>query len=308
MAVTWSDDVDEILASDLAAGFAYLTPAKGVVIVPMAPLGIRDREAGTVTLSTSQGLWKKLERIRRNPGVAIAYHARDHGLTDRPGFVLVQGRATFPLKPDRGWLKSITPEWERFLGPRSGGIVGRMLDVYYWQRVPVKVEIERIVAYPDNRAEEDPVVFGADRESVPPQKAPAKGTGPRVDTGEVERHANRLPHTLLGWRGSGDLPEVIPVGVTGSSSEGVNLRVPPGAVPASGRRAGLTSHKFWPRMIGQEQRVHTGWVSSDGAGRVVYAPHTKSGYRLPPSKAVFVLGSASLATRMRAARRAGVVG
>ena len=46
--VSWSDDIDEILASDLAAGFAYLTPAKGVVITPMAPLALRDREAGTV--------------------------------------------------------------------------------------------------------------------------------------------------------------------------------------------------------------------------------------------------------------------
>ena len=121
MSVTWPDDVDEILAGDLAAGFAYLTPAKGVVITPMAPLGIRDRDAGTVTLSTSLGLWRKLDRIRRNPGVAVAYHAREHGLTDRPGFVLVQGRASFDPEPDREWLESITPEWDRFLGPRLGG-------------------------------------------------------------------------------------------------------------------------------------------------------------------------------------------
>jgi hypothetical protein len=309
VAVTWSDDVDEILASDLAAGVAYLTPAKGVVIVPMAPLGIRDRETGTVTVSTSQGLWRKLERIRRNPGVAIAYHAREHGLTDRPGFVLVQGRASFPLKPDREWLESITPEWDRFLGPRSGGPLGRMLDVYYWQRVPITVQVERIVAYPDNRAEQDPIVFGTDRaEPPPPQKAPRRGTGPRVDTGAVENHAARLPHTLLAWCGSDDLPEVIPVAAAGSSSEGVNLRVSPGAVPPSGRRAGLTSHWFLPRMIGQEQRVHTGWVSSDGAGRVVYAPHTKTGYRLPKSRALYMLACASLATRMRDARKAGVVG
>ncbi len=38
--------MDEILGGDLAAGFAYLTPAKGVVITPMAPLGLRDRETG----------------------------------------------------------------------------------------------------------------------------------------------------------------------------------------------------------------------------------------------------------------------
>jgi hypothetical protein len=307
MAAAWSDDVDEILASDLAAGFAYLTPAKGVVITPLAPLALRDREAGTVTLSSSQGLWKKLERIRRNPGVAVAYHAREHGLTDRPGFVLVQGRASFPTVPDRAWLESITPEWDRFLGPRSGGLVGRMLDVYYWQRVPITIEVERVIAYPDSRAEEDPEVFGAPVPDPPaPQSAPKGGTGPRLDTAKAKARAARLPHTLLGWRGADDLPDVVPATTLEATSAGISLRVPPGSVPASGRRAGLTSHSFEPRMIGQEQRIHTGWVSSDGAGRVVYAPHTEAGYRLPPSKALYTLGCAALALRMRAARRAGV--
>ncbi len=144
MSVTWSDEVDEILAGDLAAGFAYLTPANGVVITPMAPLGLRDREAGTVTLSTSLGLWKKLDRIRRNPGVAVAYHAREHGFSDRPGYVLVQGRASFSTTPDREWLESITPAWDRFLEPRADGLLGRMLDVYQWQRVAVDIEVERV--------------------------------------------------------------------------------------------------------------------------------------------------------------------
>jgi hypothetical protein len=307
MAVTWSDDVDVILASDLAAGFAYLTPAKGVVITPMAPLGLRDREAGTLTLSTSYGLWKKLDRIRRNPGVAVAYHAREHGLTDRPGFVLVQGRASFPPAPDRAWLESIAPEWERFLGPRSGGVVGRMLDVYYWQRVPITVRIERVVSYPDTRAEEEPEVFGAPLAARPPLQEPPKGgTGPRISTEKALERAERLPHTLLGWRGAGDLPDVVPVTVHASDSEGIALRVPPGAVPPGGRRAGLTSHAFEPRMVGQEQRVHTGWLSSDGASRVMYAPHTEAGYRLPASNVIYTIGCASLAFRMRAARAAGI--
>lgn len=92
--VTWTDEVDENLASDLAAGFASLTPARGAVIIPMAPLALRDREAGTVTVTTSQAMWKKLDRIRRHHGVGIVYHARDHGLTRRSGFLLVQGRAS----------------------------------------------------------------------------------------------------------------------------------------------------------------------------------------------------------------------
>jgi hypothetical protein len=305
--VSWSDEVDEILAGDLAAGFAYLTPAKGVVITPMAPLGIRDREAGTVTLSSSLGLWKKLDRVRRNSGVAVAYHAREHGLTDRSGFVLVQGRASFSTPPDRAWLESITPEWDRFLGPRSSGLVGRLLDVYYWQRVAITITVERIVAYPDDAASKEPEVFGSAPPPRPaPQAAPRNGTEPRVDAARVARHAKGLPHTLLGWCGADELPEVVPATVVDVGPEGVRLRVPPGSVPPGGRRAGLTSHWFRPRMVGQEQRIHTGWLSSEGADQVLYSPHTKAGYRMPRSKVLYTLGCASLATRMRAARNAGL--
>jgi hypothetical protein len=307
VAVSWSDEVDEILAGDLAAGFAYLTPAKGVVISPMAPLGLRDREAGTVTLSTSLGLWKKLDRIRRNPGVAVAYHAREHGLTDRAGFVLVQGRASFSNTPDRAWLESITPEWDRFLGPRSGGPIGKLLDVYYWQRVAITVTVERIIAHPDASASEEPEVFGSALAPPPaPQSPPRGGTEPRLDPARVAARAKRLPHTLLGWCGSDEMPMVVPASVVEDGSEGVGLQVPPDSVPPGGRRAGLTSHWFRPRMIGQEQRIHTGWMSSDGAERVLYSPHTKAGYRIPPSKALYTLGCATLATRMRGARKAGL--
>jgi hypothetical protein len=57
----------------------------------MAPLGIRDGEKGTITVCSSLGLWKKLDRMRSNPSVAVAYHAREHGDSNRPEFVLAQG-------------------------------------------------------------------------------------------------------------------------------------------------------------------------------------------------------------------------
>jgi hypothetical protein len=305
--VSWTDDVDEILASDLAAGFAYVTPAGGVVISPMAPLGLRDRQAGTVTVTTSQAMWKKLDRIRRNSGVAIAYHAREHGLTDRSGFVLVQGRASFPTTPNRDWLESITPEWEHFLGPRSSGVAGRILDVYYWQRVPITIQVERIVAYPDDAAASKARVLGKPpAEPAPPQKPPRDGTAPRLDATKVAAHTERLPHTLLGWRGSDDMPEVVPVAAVKAGDSGVELSVPAGSVPPGGRRAGLTSHQFRPRLIGQEQRVHTGWLDSDASDKVEYAPHTKAGYRLPPSKLAFTLATGSIAFRMGKAREVGV--
>jgi hypothetical protein len=239
--------------------------------------------------------------------VAVAYHTREHALTNRPGFVLVQGRASFPTTPDRDWLESITPEWERFLGPRSTGLAGRMLEVYYWQRVPITIQVERIVAYSDNAAAGEPQVLGNPRtDPAPAQTPPRGGTAPRVDAGKVAAHAHRLPYTLLGWCGSDDMPEVVPVRAAQRGEAGVKLSVPAGSVPVGGRRAGLTSHQFQPRMVGQEQRVHTGWLESDGSDQVNYAPHTKAGYRLPPSKLVFTLGSGSIAFRMKKAREVGV--
>lgn len=309
MPVHWNERVDEILGNDLAAALAYTTPAKGVVITPMAPLGIRDRERGTVTLSSSLGLPKKLIRIRDKPEVAVAYHAREHTPIDRSQYVLVQGVASFDPKPDRAWLESITPAWERFLGPRQTGLLGRWLDVYYWQRVAIEIDVRRVLSWPTADCAGEPEVFG---EPVPerppePQREPRNGTAARESTSRLARNVNRLPHTLLGWVGADRLPEVVPVSVAGADRDAADLvsaaadRIPPG-----GRRAGLTSHAFKPRMMGQEQRVHTGWLTNDG-GRIRYSPHTKAGYALPPSKALFVVGS-TFATRrgIRKARAAGL--
>lgn len=306
MSVTWSDEVDEILAGDLAVGLAYLTPAKGVMIAPMAPVGLRDRDAGTVTVTSSLALWKKLDRMRRNPGVAIAYHTRDHAFTDRPGFVLVQGRAAFDTTPDRQWLESITPEWDKFLGKRSTGLIGRTQHVYYWERIAIDIQVERVLYWRDTAATGEPEVFGSPSPPPPgPQKPPGKGTEPRVDVGKVAGSVNKLRHSLLGWNGSDDIPDVVPVSGATETPEGVRLTVPPGRVPPGGRRAGLTAHQFQQKMLGQNQRIHSGWMEADG-DEVVYSPHTRSGYALPASKALYLVACASLATRMGAARKAGV--
>jgi len=306
MSVSWSDEVDEILGGDLAVGVAYLTPAKGVMIAPMAPVGLRDREAGTVTLTSSLALWKKLDRMRRNPGVAVAYHTRDHALTDRSGFVLVQGRASFDTTPDRAFLESITPEWNRFLGERSTGLIGRTQHTYYWERIAIDVRVERVLFWRDTAATGEPEVFGSPPPTPPaPQKPPGKGTEPRVEVGKVAGSVNDLKHTLLGWNGSDDIPDVVPVSAAQETADGLRLTVPPGRVPPGGRRAGLTAHQFQPRMLGQNQRIHSGWMEADG-DTVNYSPHTRSGYALPASKALYLFACATLATRMRAARRARI--
>ncbi len=100
---------------------------------------------------------------------------------------------------------------------------------------------------------------------------------------------------------------MVPVAVTGDDPEAVDLASAAAAqVPPGGRRAGLTAHAFKPRMVGQEQRVHTGWLTNED-GRIRYSPHTRTGYALPASKAIFIAGAA-LGTRsgIRRARAAGL--
>src|SRR5947209_7873559 len=45
----WGDVEDGIIGGDLTAGLAYLTPAGGAVVTPVAPIGLRDRDAAPVS-------------------------------------------------------------------------------------------------------------------------------------------------------------------------------------------------------------------------------------------------------------------
>src|SRR5947207_15386520 len=100
----WPDDVDDVIRGDLTCGVAYVPPAGGAVVTAIAPIGLRDRDAGSLTFTTSLGFGRKLERLRREPRMTLAYHAREHGFSERPEYVLVQGRATIVEAPDREYL------------------------------------------------------------------------------------------------------------------------------------------------------------------------------------------------------------
>ena len=306
MTVTWDDDVDAILTGDTAAGFAYVTPARGVVVVPMAPIGIRDRDAGTLTLTTSIGLPKKVVRLRANPHVAVSYHAREFSDTTLPFHVLVQGTATVADHPDRVWLESVTPEWEHFLGPRESGLLGRLNDVYYWQRLAITVQVRRVLVFDGTGA---PVrVHGEPLPTadVVPQKVPAQGTGPRVDAAKAVKLSQPLPHTVLGWVGADALPVVSRAQLGTAGERGIDVTATDIALPQGGRRAGLTAHRFGARMLGQEQRVYTGWLEV-GEDAAVYAPHTSTGYAMPPSKLLMSVGTGLLMrANVREARKLGV--
>jgi hypothetical protein len=90
---------------------------------------------------------------------------------------------------------------------------------------------------------------------------------------------------------------VLPVEVGEASERGVAVQAPGSLVPPGGRRAGLTAHWFAPRVIGQEQRVHTGWLEAQ-PDELLYAPHTDASYRFPESETIYRFVS-GLATRWR---------
>src|SRR4051794_10547666 len=300
--VQWPDAIDEVLGGDLTAALAYVTPAAGAVATAVAPIGLRDRDEGTVSFTTSLGFGRKLARIERDPRVALAYHAREHGHSSSGRYVLVQGSAKVVKEPDRDYLEFIGEQAEPFMGPSRRGLFwDRWLSAYYGDRVPVHVQVERIVSWPDLRCAGAPEVHGAPWPSAPPepQKPPAKGTGPRLDALRASRAAAKLAHQLLAYRGADGHPVVVPVRTRDDSDGGaMRLDAEPGLLPPGGRRAGLLAHEYHAKLIGLAARQHTGWleVPADG-GPALYAPHTGTGFRAPANKTLLLLGNGYLARR-----------
>jgi hypothetical protein len=112
-----------------------------------------------------------------------------------------------------------------------------------WHCVAIDIQVVRVVAYPNGDARQDTDVYGAERPPRPAsQEEPSGGTEPRVSVETVAAQTERLPHALLGWCGSDDLPDAVPVSGARPTADGQRLDVPSGSVPLGGRRAGLTSH------------------------------------------------------------------
>ncbi|MBO2450418.1 pyridoxamine 5'-phosphate oxidase family protein [Actinomadura barringtoniae] len=300
----WPGTVDEIVGGDQIVMLATVTPAGGTVLAPLTNFAIRDREAGTITLNSSIGGWKKLERIRRDPHVAVAFHTRKHARNGSPQYVLAQGKATLS-PPMAGYPDTLGADWDLFDGPRPKGYLwNRWLRVYYI-RIVIDIQVERFVVWPDLTCQGTPEVYGAplpDGDPAP-QKAPANGTGPRVDAAKSAARAAAFPDTLLGWTTADGYPMVVPAHVDGHDQDGLLIDAP--FLPQGGRRAGMTSHAFEKYAGGQRQRIRTGWL--DAADRVHYAPHTEFAFRMPNSKTIYRLGmGVAMRVAMRRARRAGL--
>jgi hypothetical protein len=301
--VYWPDEVDRVLGGDMTAALAYVTPAGGTVVTGVSPVGMRDREAGTVTFTTSFGFGRKLERLERDPHVALAYHAREHGLADGPLFVLVQGTARPIPEVDEEWNEKVLgPQAVPFLGePRRGPLWDRLLREYYADRVPVTVDVERMVVWPSLDCSGEAAVHGSPRPADPPsQSPPKKGTGPREDAERAARRLERLPHLLASWGEADGHPAVVAARVAGSGADGIRLESE-GGLPPGTCRAGVLAHSYEKKLTGLKVRQHTGWLH-DG----LYAPHTATYFRAPKNKTLLLIGNGLLAKRgLRKARKEG---
>jgi hypothetical protein len=308
MAIGWTEQLDQIIGGDHVVMLGSVTPAGGVVLVPMSNLGTRNREAATVTVNSSIGAWKKLDRISRNPKVALVFHTRVHATSGRPEYLLAHGTAKLS-EPIPDYPSTVIDYWERFEPWRDLNPLWKRWLRVFAIRIEIEVAVDRLIAWPDLGGRGEPAVHGASlpAELPPSQRPPGRGTGPRVSPRRAARSASRLPHLLLGWVGADGLPMTVPVRIAGWIPEGILLDAAPGVVPPGGRRAGLTAHWFAERVIGQHQRVHTGWLDTD-RGRVLYSPHTTAAYRFPSSLPLFQLvAGAGTRWRLRQARRSGVL-
>jgi hypothetical protein len=299
----WPDRLDGILGGDQAVALALVTPASGVALMPVTNFALRDRDRGMVAVNSSVGMWRKLQRIASNPRVALAFHTREHSLSDRPEYLLVHGDASIVgLDDPHAWEATVGEAWQRFGGqPRH---LGRFWEWWlrdYHARVDIEIAVERIVEWPGLRCDGEPAVHGAALPTAPPpsQSAPARGAGPRIDPARAAKDAAKLPHVLLGWAGGDGYPMVVAAEVTGARKSGLILRAPQGFPPPGARRAGLLAHWFSRHVVGQRQRKHTGWMRLGPGGQVIYAPHTAASYDLPARRLLYNLGAGWVTRRGR---------
>ena len=284
--VRWPAEADDVFKGDITAALGYTTPAGGAVVTAVAPCGIGDRDLGMIGFTTSLGFGRKLERIVADPRVALAYHAREHGYSASPAFVLAQGTASVDLTPSRAQLEELTPQVERYLGKvMRGPVWDRLLREYYGERVLVDIAVERVATWPDPSASGEMSVTGAAWPGLAdPQPPPKNGTCPRVDVYKAARQIATLPHRILAYRGADGFPVMVPVHLAGHDEAGLRLAVPGGLLPPGGRRAGLLAHSYRPQLVGLSTRVLTGWLDVGPRRRGLRTAHHQ-GLRGPPQQA-----------------------
>lgn len=266
---TWPAEALAIMESDLVAAFAYTTRFGNVLVAPVCPFGMVAAEQATVTTSVPLAFTDKLLRLAAAPQAALAFFTRAGGSSEQPGFVLVQGDATFPDAPSAADTAELAARWPRFLStpPPAGSRMRKWAAGYYDHRVPVTIAVRRLTYWPSTDAVGTPTVCGTPRTEAsaqtPAQTPPQTGTAATVAARKYAKALARCPDHVLGWIGSDGYPQL--AAVSGSvDDDGVHLGrddLPPG-----GRRGALLG--FWgnPQLHGQGMVQCRGWLTPDSGG------------------------------------------
>ena len=253
------------------------------MVTAVAPIGMRDREAGHRHLHDLAGLREEARADQARP----AGRAR----LPRTRARLRQAPRLRP-RPGRGGRRSPSPtricsrtssgrQAERFMGaPKRGRLFwDRWLREYYQDRVPVTIEVERVVAWPDAQASGQPQRVRARRCRATRRTTGAAGEGhrPARRRGARGTKARRRCTTAClrspARTDSPMSPRWTSPGLPGTGHQlASRRRLPPG-----GRRAGLLGHSYRAQLIGLESRTHTGWLTVPEHGDALYAPHTYVG-------------------------------
>jgi hypothetical protein len=266
----------------------------------VAPIGLRDRERGTLGFTTSLGSARSSSASRPIRAWRWRSMRGEHGRAEARTYVLAQGTARVTEQPSDAMRELVRTQAAIYLGsPREGFFWDRWLRAYYVSRVPVDVTVARILTWPTLAAAgESQAVLGQPLAPAPvePQRPPKGGTGPRIDGARAAKRLRATGHTLLGYAGADGRPVVVPVEIGADDESGIALTCAT-SLPPGGRRAGLLGHSYRPQLIGLTTRQHTGWleVGEDGGAR--YAPHTETGYQAPPNKMLLLLLNGALAKK-----------
>ena len=199
---------------------------------------------------------------------------------------------------------------KRFAGEiKTGPLWSRLLREYYWERVFVDIAVTRMVTWERLNASGDQEIVGTPLPEPPlGQSPPKKGTAPRVNIPRVARQIAKLPHRLIGFRGTDGFPVIVPVSIEAHGPEGFRIGAADGVLPPGGRRAGFLAHGYRAELVGLGTRTMTGWLEVDAEGNAIYAPHTSKGWNAPPIKTVLLVMNGLLAkVGYRRAVRNGVL-
>ncbi|MCE7883690.1 MAG: hypothetical protein DYH08_07490 [Actinobacteria bacterium ATB1] len=303
----WPEEAVDIVGGDLCATFAYTTRFGGVSIAPVCPFGTFDERAGTIETSVPMMFVDKLRRLEDAPQAALGFFSRKHGLSATPGYVLAQGDVTFPDAPPAGYLEALHERWAEFLGSvPEGGIVRKLGgDAYYDKRLPVTLNVRRLLYWKDPLAAGDPNVVGDPLAGPPsPQRPPKQGTDPLVASRKYVKQLERDDGHVLGFLDSEGRPFLVPF-----TPQVVDHRIVIGRddLPRGGRRAAAMG--FWcnPQLRGQGVWTVRGWLDVAGSS-ATFAPSASRKFNL--SMGAFgqkVLTPILLGFKYRKAVRSGAV-